>query len=117
MLNRGSIKRRHVAVSKSSRFARWVYLPLDCFLTSVSDLEGNAVDTLQAQFSGYGSTSQVVARCLDRIGIKEPLEHWSDETIEKVVNAFTDEKFPTVIALNKIDHPDADKVRYRYSQI
>jgi ribosome-binding ATPase YchF (GTP1/OBG family) len=25
------------------------------------------------------------------------------------VNAFTDEKFPTVIALNKIDHPDADK--------
>jgi ribosome-binding ATPase YchF (GTP1/OBG family) len=26
-----------------------------------------------------------------------------------VVHAFTDEKFPTVIALNKIDHPDADK--------
>ena len=26
-----------------------------------------------------------------------------------MVNAFTDEKFPTVIALNKIDHPDADK--------
>ena len=25
------------------------------------------------------------------------------------MNAFTDEKFPTVIALNKIDHPDADK--------
>jgi ribosome-binding ATPase YchF (GTP1/OBG family) len=42
--------------------------------------------------------------------LKEPLENWSDETIEKVVNAFTDEKFPTVIALNKIDHPDADKV-------
>jgi len=34
----------------------------------------------------------------------------SDDTISKVVNAFTDEKFPTVIALNKIDHPDADKV-------
>ena len=32
-----------------------------------------------------------------------------DATIDKVVNAFTDEKFPTVIALNKIDHPDADK--------
>lgn len=25
------------------------------------------------------------------------------------MQAFTDEKFPTVIALNKIDHPDADK--------
>lgn len=34
---------------------------------------------------------------------------FSDETIDRVVNAFTDEKFPTVIALNKIDHPDADK--------
>ncbi|KAL2357189.1 GTP-binding protein [Cryomyces antarcticus] len=70
----GSIKRRHVAVKST------------------------AVETLQNQFSGYGSTSQV-----------EPLQDWSDETIEKVVNAFTDEKFPTVIALNKIDHVDADK--------
>ena len=55
-----------------------------------------------------------MARCLDRLGLKEALEHWSDETIGKVVNAFTDEKFPTVIALNKIDHPDADKVIHRH---
>lgn len=83
--HRGSIKRRHMAVKST------------------------AVETLQNQFSGYGSTSAVVARCLDRLGLKEPLQDWSDETIERVVNAFTDEKFPTVIALNKIDHPDADK--------
>jgi ribosome-binding ATPase YchF (GTP1/OBG family) len=51
-----------------------------------------------------------VGRCLDRIGLKEPLENWSDETVQKVVEAFIDEKFPTVYALNKIDHPDADKV-------
>lgn len=81
----GSIKRRHVAIKASP------------------------VDTLQGQFSGYGSTSTIVARCLDRSQLKEPLESWSDETISRVVNAFTDEKFPTVIALNKIDHPDADK--------
>ncbi|CAN9099703.1 GTP-binding protein [Alternaria sp. MG1] len=81
----GSIKRRHVAI------------------------KATAVETLQNQFSGYGSTSSVVARCLDRLALKEPLQDWSDETIERVVNAFTDEKFPTVIALNKIDHPDADK--------
>ncbi|KAF2709961.1 P-loop containing nucleoside triphosphate hydrolase protein [Pleomassaria siparia CBS 279.74] len=81
----GSIKRRHVAI------------------------KATAVETLQNQFSGYGSTSQVVARCLDKLALKEPLQHWSNETIELVVNAFTDEKFPTVIALNKIDHPDADK--------
>ncbi|KAH8599394.1 P-loop containing nucleoside triphosphate hydrolase protein [Bisporella sp. PMI_857] len=81
----GSIKRRHVAV------------------------KATAVETLQGQFSGYGSTAAVVARTLDRLALKEPLEHWSDETVDKVVQAFTDEKFPTVIALNKIDHADADK--------
>jgi ribosome-binding ATPase len=81
----GSIKRRHVAI------------------------KATPVDTLQNQFSGYGSTTQVVARCLDKMRIKEPLESWSDTTIAQVVNAFTDEKFPTIIALNKIDHADADK--------
>jgi len=44
------------------------------------------------------------------LGLKEPLEQWSDETIEQVVRAFIDEKFPTVLALNKIDYPDSDKV-------
>jgi len=81
----GSIRRRHIATKST------------------------AVETLQGQFSGYGSTSSLVARTLDRMGLKEPLEDWSEETITKVVNEFTDEKFPTVIALNKIDHPDADK--------
>ncbi|CAG8978198.1 hypothetical protein HYALB_00011433 [Hymenoscyphus albidus] len=81
----GSIKRRHIAV------------------------KATAVETLQGQFSGYGSTSAVIARTLEKMALKEPLEHWSDETVSKVVNAFTDEKFPTVIALNKIDHADADK--------
>ena len=81
----GSIKRRHVAI------------------------KAHPVETLQGQFSGYGSTSAVVARCLDRLQLKEPLEQWSDETVAKVVNTFVDEKFPTVLALNKIDHPDADR--------
>lgn len=40
---------------------------------------------------------------------KEPLESWSFETINRLVNAFIDERFPMVFALNKIDHPDADK--------
>ncbi|EFW21030.1 hypothetical protein D8B26_002702 [Coccidioides posadasii str. Silveira] len=81
----GSIKRRHVAV------------------------KATPVETLQTQFSGYGATSKIVARCLDRLDLKEPLQDWSDETIAQVVVAFIDEKFPTVLALNKIDHPDADK--------
>lgn len=81
----GSIKRRHLAVKAS------------------------AVETLQNQFSGYGSTAAVVARTLDQMGLKLPLQDWSDETVKSVVEAFIDEKFPTVLALNKIDHADADK--------
>lgn len=49
--------------------------------------------------------------------MKEPLEEWTEETINQVVNAFIDEKFPTVLALNKIDHPDADKVCPCYSPL
>lgn len=81
----GSIKRRHISTKSTS------------------------VETLQRQFAGYGSKATVVTACLDRLELKEPLQDWSDETVERVVNAFTDEKFPTVIALNKIDLPDADK--------
>ena len=69
------------------------------------------METLQNQFSGYGSTTQVVARVLDRVALKEPLPDWSDETILHVVETFVDERFPTIVALNKIDHADADKVR------
>lgn len=72
-------------------------------------VKSTAVDTLQNQFSGYGSTSKFVQRCLDKLQLTEPLEFWSEETIHTVVVAFIDEKFPTVLALNKIDHPDADK--------
>ena len=81
----GSIKRRHVAI------------------------KAHPADTLQGQFSGYGSTRALVQRVLDRMQLKEPLEHWSDETVLNMVNGFVDEKFPTILALNKIDHPDADR--------
>uniref|UniRef100_A0A060SZK4 ARAD1C01408p n=1 Tax=Blastobotrys adeninivorans TaxID=409370 RepID=A0A060SZK4_BLAAD len=82
----GSIKRRHVATKSST------------------------VDTLQNQFSGYGSTSDLVARALKDIQSSLPsLDQWTDDQLEMVVRAFTREKFPTVLALNKMDHPDADK--------
>lgn len=81
----GSVKRRHASI------------------------KGNNVETLRAQFSGYGANRDVVARVIDKLAIKHPLDQWSDELVEQVVNTFVDEKFPTVVALNKIDHPDADK--------
>lgn len=81
----GGVKRRHVAV------------------------KATPVETLQGQFSGYGANGAVIARTLDRLQLKQPLQDWDDETVQKVVEAFVDEKFPTVLALNKIDHADADK--------
>ncbi|EEQ91741.2 GTP-binding protein [Blastomyces dermatitidis ER-3] len=92
-------------------YGKMVHLPMTAtghFRKQTLTIE-RPVETLQNQFSGYGSTSKIVARCLDRLDIKEPLQEWSDETVERVVVAFIDEKFPTVLALNKIDHPDADK--------
>jgi ribosome-binding ATPase len=81
----GSIRRRHTAV------------------------KATAVETLSGQFSGYGANQVIVQRTLDRSGIKDPLDSWSDGTVQHLVESFVDEKFPTVIALNKIDHADADK--------
>lgn len=80
----GSIVRRHTATKSS------------------------IVDTLQNQFSGYGSTSRLVAKALNKLELP-PLETWDTDKIDEVVRAFTKQKFPTVLALNKIDHPDADK--------
>lgn len=84
--------------------------------------KSSTVDTLQAQFGGYGSQIPMVQRALQRLqgdqqqqvpgrlaGPVPPLQEWGDEWITAVVRSFMQEKFPTVLALNKIDHPDADK--------
>ncbi|ODQ79721.1 hypothetical protein BABINDRAFT_36618 [Babjeviella inositovora NRRL Y-12698] len=71
--------------------------------------KAHVVDTLQAQFGGYGSTAKVVARALAKIKDLPPIDKWDDEWITTVVAAFISERFPTVLSLNKIDHPDADK--------
>ncbi|MCJ1472552.1 hypothetical protein MMC13_001201 [Lambiella insularis] len=81
----GSLKRRHIAV------------------------KATAVETLQAQLSGYGSTPSTIATTLDSIPLRTPLETWDAPTIAHMVTAFVNIRFPTVLALNKIDHPDADK--------
>jgi ribosome-binding ATPase YchF (GTP1/OBG family) len=80
----GSIVRRHTATKSS------------------------IVDTLQNQFSGYGATTDLVARAISKLDLP-PLEQWNSDQISAAVRAFTKEKFPTVLALNKVDHPDADK--------
>ncbi|KAJ2999899.1 hypothetical protein HDV02_001418 [Globomyces sp. JEL0801] len=67
------------------------------------------VDTLHTQFSGYGTTRLLMNQTLDKFPNKMPLETWDEDTIKELVNIFLDVRFPTIIALNKIDLPDSDK--------
>ncbi|KAJ3215968.1 hypothetical protein HDU67_010124 [Dinochytrium kinnereticum] len=89
----GGIIRRHLALSN----------------LALNFKEVSIAETLQNQLSGYGANLAVTQRTVDRSGIKEPMDKWDDETVSAFVDAFLDERFPTVIALNKIDLPDADK--------
>lgn len=90
----GGIVRRHIALSK-----------LPCF----SSKEATIAETLQTQFSGYGSNINIVHRFLDKMGMKTPMDQWEDSDIHNVVSAFLDERFPTIIGLNKIDLSESDK--------
>ncbi|KNC53770.1 GTP-binding protein [Thecamonas trahens ATCC 50062] len=67
-------------------------------------------DTLQAQLSGYGTKPALTAELVDTLGLRdsEDLEAWDDERIRDLAAAFVAARFPTILALNKIDHPDAD---------
>lgn len=71
--------------------------------------KSSIVETLRAQFGGYGANASLVKEAIDSIENLPPLEQWDNEWITIVVKAFMKYKFPTVLALNKIDHPDADK--------
>ena len=81
----GSVVRRHVATKST------------------------ALETLRAQLGGYSANRQLIARALGLLPGLPPLQDWDNATVEKVVRAFMETKFPTVLALNKMDHPDADK--------
>lgn len=73
-----------------------------------------ALETLRQQLGGYSANKKLIGKALDRYPEVHgtplpPLEKWDQDTIEDVVRCFMDVKFPTVLSLNKMDHPDADK--------
>ncbi|KAG7192885.1 uncharacterized protein KQ657_001342 [Scheffersomyces spartinae] len=71
--------------------------------------KSTTLETLRAQLGGYSANKQLIARALDLVPNLPPLNEWDNEWIEKVVRSFMNVKFPTVLSLNKMDHPDADK--------
>ena len=66
-------------------------------------------ETFQGQFSGYGANLRLINRIVSKLKDKPPLDSWRDEDIHDCVRTFLSERFPTVIALNKIDMMDSDK--------
>lgn len=71
--------------------------------------KSSSLDTLVSQLGGYYANKELVGKALDRIPNLPPLQEWDTEMVEMVVKKFIAVKFPTILALNKMDHPDADK--------
>ncbi|KAJ2770056.1 hypothetical protein IWQ56_002312 [Coemansia nantahalensis] len=77
--------------------------------------KSTAVDSLHAQLGGYGTAREVVQRTVDAVArgalieSGESLEKWAPADLREFVREFVDQRFPTIVALNKIDMPDADK--------
>lgn len=67
------------------------------------------LETLRAQLGGYYASKRLIGQALDRVPDVGPLQDWDPPALERVVKAFMAVKFPTILALNKMDHPDADK--------
>ncbi|KAJ2908176.1 hypothetical protein GGI21_003148 [Coemansia aciculifera] len=78
------------------------------------------IETLHAQLAGYSTSRETVQGALDRLprGFAA-LDKWGLDELRRFVDVFLDERFPTVVALNKIDMPDSDKnissIMKRYS--
>lgn len=71
--------------------------------------KSSTLETLRQQLGGYVANKKLIGDALDLIPDLPPLQDWDDEMLGKVVRTFMEVKFPTVLALNKMDHPDADK--------
>lgn len=71
--------------------------------------KSSILDTMSQQLGGYSASKSLIAKALEKVPGLPPMEEWDAPIVEKVVKAFILVKFPTVLALNKMDHPDADK--------
>lgn len=71
--------------------------------------KSTTLETLRQQLGGYSANKQLIGKALDLVPHVGPLQEWDNDTIGEVVKAFMKVKFPTVLSLNKMDHPDSDK--------
>ncbi|KAI8910170.1 P-loop containing nucleoside triphosphate hydrolase protein [Gorgonomyces haynaldii] len=96
-----------------SEIKDWIYTNLKKKWTNTvrrhTAAQQNIVDTLQSQLGGYGANRTIIINAIDNFEVKDPLETWNEDTLSQFVDTFLKTRFPTVVALNKIDLPDSDK--------
>jgi ribosome-binding ATPase YchF (GTP1/OBG family) len=68
---------------------------------------------LLSMFTGYHATPGFVEAVLESTGAKlstlqDDVARWTAVTLHEFVASFVTHRFPTVLALNKADHPEAD---------
>ncbi|PVU97298.1 hypothetical protein BB561_000635 [Smittium simulii] len=99
---------------------KWLRSEIHAWIYNNLSKQSAPADTLQNQLSGYGSTKEIVISALTLPELKQPIQEWPIELIETFVFSFIDNRFPTIVALNKIDHPDSakniNKILLKYSK-
>ena len=101
----------------------WIYNNLEKKWGSIVrrhiNTNSSIVETLTNQLAGYSANMSMVQKTVDLLMHKQedeaeskylpPLDKWDEELILKCIECFMEIKFPMILALNKIDHPDANK--------
>ena len=69
------------------------------------------LETLQPLFGGYGAKRSVMDQVLKRMNLENPadLTDWNEGQVRELVNCFVEIRFPTILALNKIDQKSSEK--------
>lgn len=97
----------------------WIYNNLDKRWGSIVrrhiNTNSSIVETLTNQFAGYSANMSMVQKTIDKLTAKQedkylpPLDKWDEDMILDCIECFMEIKFPMVLSLNKIDHPDSNK--------
>ena len=68
-----------------------------------------ALDRLLDLFNGYRASNAVARRALEVAGLEKErnISGWGKDQLHRLVAAFLEVRFPTVVALNKCDRPSA----------
>lgn len=80
------------------------------FARSVTQTHADVVKSLHKQFSGLGSSEEMIKDILKNLGLLEkPLNNWSEDELLSFAKTLRQRTKPMLIAANKIDVPGAQE--------